>query len=69
MQVGIRPRIANIAVPVTVLYEAALGPLVTADYAALPHKILVRAAAGARHFLMYDDPAGFDAALDRFLAG
>ena len=69
MTTDLRPRIASITVPITVVYEAALGPLVTTDYAALAHKTLIPATAGARHFLMYDDPAGFDAALDRFLAG
>ena len=64
----LRPRMAALSVPVTVFHEAALEPLVKADYAAAPNKTLVSAAAGAKHFLMYDDPAGFDAALDAFLA-
>jgi pimeloyl-ACP methyl ester carboxylesterase len=68
MTTDLRPRMAGLKVPVTVIYEAPLGPLVQGDYAAAPQKTLVAAAPGAKHFLMYDDLAGFDAALDGFLA-
>ena len=64
----LRPRMAGLSVPVTVIYEKALEPLIQGDYAAVPTKTLVAAAPGAKHFLMYDDAAGFDAALDAFLA-
>ena len=64
----LRPRLAGLKVPLTVIYEAPLKPLMEADYAAVPRKTLVSAAPGAKHFLMYDDPAGFDAALDGVLA-
>ena len=67
MLTDLRPRMASLSVPVTVFYEAALEPLITADYAPAPRKTLVSGAPGAKHFLMYDDPKGFDAALDAFL--
>lgn len=69
MTTDLRPRMKDLAVPVSVIYEAALGPLVQADYAPVRQKTLTPAAANAKHFVMYDDPAGFDAALDAFLAG
>jgi pimeloyl-ACP methyl ester carboxylesterase len=37
-----------------------------AGYTALPPGTLVEVP-GAKHFIMYDQPARFDAALDRFL--
>lgn len=67
MTTDLRPEVAHLAMPVTVYYEASLAPLITADYAPVPHATLVAAAPGARHFVMYDDPQGFNAALDRFL--
>ena len=67
MTTDLRPRMAAIAVPVTVIYEAPLAALIQADYAPVPHKTLIAAAPAAKHFLMFDDPAGFDAALDTFL--
>ena len=69
MTTDLRARMGAITVPVTVIYEAPLAPLITADYAPVPHKTLIAAKPGAKHFLMYDDPVGFDAALDAFLAG
>jgi pimeloyl-ACP methyl ester carboxylesterase len=63
----LRPRMASISAPVTVLYEAPLDALIKADYAPLKNKTLVMAPAGAKHFIMFDDPKGFDAALDAFL--
>ncbi len=68
MLADLRPRMASISVPVTVIYEKSLEPLMQADYAPVKTKTLVAAAPGAKHFIMYDDPAGFDAALDAFLA-
>lgn len=64
----LRPRIAGIQAPVTVLYEAPLKPLIDQDYAKLKHGTLIAAPAGAKHFIMFDDPAGFDKAMDAFLA-
>ncbi len=67
MTTDLRPRMAAITVPVTVIYEAPLKALVDADYAPVKRKTLVSAAPDAKHFIMYDDPKGFDAALDVFL--
>ena len=67
MTTDLRPRMASIAAPVTVIYEAPLKALIEADYAPVKRKTLVSAAPGAKHFIMYDDAAGFDAALDAFL--
>ena len=67
MLTDLRPRVAGLAVPLTVIYEAKLAGLFAADYAPVKTKTLVAAAPGARHFIMYDDPAGFDAAQDDFL--
>ena len=63
-----RPRIASISVPVTVIYELSLKPLVDPDYGPLKHGTLIPEVAGVKHFVMYDDPKGFDKALDEFLA-
>ena len=63
-----RSRVSSIAAPVTVIYENALQPLVAADYAPLKHGTLIAEPAGVKHFVMYDDPTGFDKALDSFLA-
>ena len=68
MLADLRPRMASINLPVTVIYEAPLGPLMQADYAPVKTKTLIAAVPGAKHFIMYDDPTGFDAALDGFLA-
>ena len=63
--------------PITLIYpyDASSGtPLAQWDanyqswFAPLPHKTLVRVD-DSRHFVMFDQPARFDAALDTFLAG
>ena len=69
MTTDLRPRMASITVPVTVIYEGAVAALIAADYAPVSRKTLIAAKPGALHFIMYDDPAGFDAALDGFLEG
>jgi hypothetical protein len=38
-----------------------------ADYASVPTKTLIAATPSAKHFIMFDDPTGFDAAVDGFL--
>ena len=63
-----RQRVKSIEAPVTVIYEAPLKPLMDQDYASLKHGTLIAEPAGVKHFVMYDDPAGFDKALDAFLA-
>jgi pimeloyl-[acyl-carrier protein] methyl ester esterase len=66
MLADLRPGLAGVGIPVTVLYETALGDVVKVGYAALPAGTLVEVP-GAKHFIMYDQPARFDAALDQFL--
>lgn len=70
-----RPGLAAMTTPVTALYatDADGGPppamaeaLWTREYATLPGVELVRID-GARHFIMADQPALFDAAVDAFL--
>jgi pimeloyl-ACP methyl ester carboxylesterase len=67
MTTDLRPKISSITVPVTVIYEVPLANLILSDYAPVPNKTLIAAAPGAKHFIMLDDPAGFDAAVDGFL--
>ena len=66
MVTDLRPGLAGVRTPVTILYETALEPLVQAGYATLGPKTLV-AIPGAKHFIMYDQPARFDAEVDAFL--
>ncbi|MEO6218447.1 MAG: alpha/beta hydrolase [Sphingomonas sp.] len=66
MLVDLRPALGDLKIPVTVLHETPLGEPMKAGYAALPPGTLVEVP-GAKHFIMYDQPARFDAALDRFL--
>ena len=66
MLADLRPGVAGVHIPVTVLYETPLGDAVKSGYATLPAGTLVEVP-GARHFIMYDQPARFDAALDQFL--
>jgi len=67
MTTDLRPKMASITAPVTVIYEAQLANLIQADYGPVPNKTLIPAAPNAKHFIMFDDPAGFDAAVDGFL--
>jgi pimeloyl-ACP methyl ester carboxylesterase len=67
MTTDLRPKMASITVPVTVIYEAQLANLMQADYASVPTKTLIAATPSAKHFIMFDDPTGFDAAVDGFL--
>ena len=75
LALDLRPDLAKIATPITLLYpdNAPNGmPTGAADgfyrsaFAGAPHVTFVRAD-NARHFIMYDQPAAFDAALDAFL--
>jgi pimeloyl-ACP methyl ester carboxylesterase len=67
MTTDLRPKMASINVPVTVIYEAPLAKLMQADYGPVQAKTLIAAAPDAKHFIMFDDPTGFDAAVDGFL--
>jgi pimeloyl-ACP methyl ester carboxylesterase len=73
----LRGDVAKIQTPTLVLYEydstmqqqpdpAAFEAAMKAGYAPMPHVTLVRVD-GSRHFIMYDQPAKFDAALEGFL--
>jgi pimeloyl-ACP methyl ester carboxylesterase len=74
MTSDLRPQLAGIQVPVTVVYarDDAMGPgradqLYTANYAALPRVKLVPIDGGF-HFVMLDQPDAFAAAVEAFLA-
>jgi pimeloyl-ACP methyl ester carboxylesterase len=70
----LRPQLATIKTPMTLLYpyETAEGPvadvtaLYTNAYAAKPNLTLIRID-DSRHFIMYDQPAAFDKAVQTFL--
>ncbi|HWD26823.1 MAG TPA: alpha/beta hydrolase [Rhizomicrobium sp.] len=71
MTLDLRADFPKIAVPVTLLYPdngapARMDPFYQAAFAPLPNKTLIRID-NSRHFIMLDQPAQFDAALDRFL--
>lgn len=77
MTLDLRAGLAAMQTPVTLLYpfDAAAGVpvaqwdgLYDSQFQAAPHKALVRID-DARHFIMYDQPAKFDMAVDAFLAG
>jgi len=71
-----RPRLANIKTPAMLLYPydpafqgkdpAAVDALYTGGYAAMPNLKLHRIDA-SRHFILYDQPAAFDAQVQAFL--
>lgn len=62
-----RPRIAGLTVALSVFHTDVIAAVAARQYGPAAALTLVAAKPGARHFLMDDDPAGFDAALDRFL--
>ena len=76
MVTDLRGDVATIKVPTLVLYEydptlqqpdaATYEASVKAGYQPMPNVTLVRVD-GSRHFIMYDQPAKFDAALEGFL--
>ena len=75
MTTDVRPDLAKIATPATLLYPydpaiqpdpAAVDKLYSTAYAAMPHINLHRID-GSRHFIMYDQPAAFDQAVQTFL--
>lgn len=77
MTTDVRPDLAKIAVPVTVLYpwDASTGvpqemfdALYTGAFAPLPHRKVERVD-GSYHFIMVDQPAVFLQKVDAFLAG
>ena len=74
LETDIRPQLASIKTPMTLLYpyETAEGPadqvtaLYTTAYATMPNVHLIRID-DSRHFIMYDQPAAFDKAVQTFL--
>jgi pimeloyl-ACP methyl ester carboxylesterase len=74
LKTDIRPQLSGIKTPVTLLYpyEAAQGPVVDVTalyanaYATMPNIHLIRIE-DSRHFIMYDQPAAFDKAVQAFL--
>ena len=62
----LRPGLAAVKTPVTVLYESQLGYVMKADYAPLGPKTLVEVP-DSKHFIMFDQPARFDSEVDAFL--
>ena len=66
MTLDLRPDLATVKTPVTVLYETAIKPQIEAGYAALGPKTLVEVPA-SKHFIMYDQPTRFDTEVDAFL--
>lgn len=70
----LRPKLADIKIPVTILYpwdkaiglpQAAVDKFYAENYAALPHKRLVRID-NALHFIMLDQPEAFLDEVDKF---
>lgn len=75
MTTDLRPDMASIATPITLVYpwsahlpEARADAFYRAEYAKAPHVTFVPVGDSA-HFVMLDQPAAFEAALDAFLAG
>jgi pimeloyl-ACP methyl ester carboxylesterase len=76
MLTDLRARVATIKTPTLVLYEydstakqpdpATFEATMKAGYKPMPNVTLMRME-GSRHFIMYDQPAKFDAALEEFL--
>jgi pimeloyl-ACP methyl ester carboxylesterase len=76
METDERPELAGIKTPTLVLYEydasqpmpdaGVYEGMMKSSYAAMPNVTLVRMD-GSRHFIMYDQPGKFDAAVEGFL--
>jgi len=74
MVTDVRPRLKDIAIPVTVLYPQddrlitvpEADKLYASSYAGTPKVTLVRIP-GSYHFIMQDQPARFRTELERFL--
>jgi len=66
MLTDLRPGLAAMRTPVTVLYETPLTSAMTTGYATLPGATLI-AVPDTKHFIMYDQPVRFDAEVEAFL--
>jgi pimeloyl-ACP methyl ester carboxylesterase len=77
MMLDQRPGLARITAPVTVIFpdNVAVGmapgmaEAIYADQYAAVARLALAPIANAQHFVMWDQPAAFAAALDAFLAG
>ena len=77
MTLDLRSGLPALQTPITLVYPfdptmgvplAQWDALYASQFAPVPHKTLVRVD-DSRHFIMFDQPAKFDAAIDAFLAG
>jgi pimeloyl-ACP methyl ester carboxylesterase len=77
MTLDLRAGLPAMQTPITLVYpfDPGMGvpltqwdALYASQFATVPHKTMVRVD-DSRHFIMFDQPAKFDAALDAFLAG
>jgi pimeloyl-ACP methyl ester carboxylesterase len=75
LETDLRPEVAKIKVPTLVLYEYDSGStqdpmkfeaMMQESYKPVPN-VTLKKVEGSRHFIMYDQPAKFDAALEGFL--
>ena len=66
MLADLRPGLATLRTPTTVLYETPIKPMIESGYAPAKAITLVEVPQ-AKHFIMYDQPARFDAEVDAFL--
>ncbi len=74
MTTDMRPEVANVTTPITLVYayDATMGPeamidgLYRGQFAPAPHVSFVRID-GSYHFIMFDQPAAFQAAVAEFL--
>ncbi len=77
MQTDLRPNLASIQTPTLMLYPfeaggrqgtdpAKVDALYTSAFRTMPHATLKRID-GSRHFIMFDQPTAFDAAIEAFL--
>ena len=67
MLADLRPGLAALKTPTTVLYETAIKPMIETGYAGAKAVTLVEVPS-AKHFIMYDQPARFEREVDAFLA-
>ena len=66
MLADLRPGLAQVTTPITILYETPLAAMMTNGYAPLPHKTLIEVP-NSKHFIMFDQPTRFTTEVDAFL--
>ena len=67
MLADLRPGLAALRTPTTVLYETSIKPMIQIGYAGSKAVTLVEVP-DAKHFIMYDQPERFEREVDGFLA-